>query len=144
MTARDHNKLLSIFFFVMGGLQLLVGIFIVLIYGVLGGAMMASARREDEQMMGGMFLVLAVVIGAVMLASSAFYLLGGFKMLKERKAGRIFGIIGSILSLFSFPLGTALGVYGLWFLFGDGRNFYESLDRPGMSYTPPPPPNSWQ
>ena len=144
MTARDHNKLLSIFFFIQGGLQLLGGVFIVVIYGFLGGAMLANARLDDEQVMGGIFLGLAVVIGLIMLVLSCLYLIGGLKMLKERKVGRTMGIVGSILALLSFPLGTALGVYGLWFMFGDGRNFYDGIENSGMNYTPPPPPNSWQ
>jgi asparagine N-glycosylation enzyme membrane subunit Stt3 len=92
-----------------------------------------------------MFLVLAVVVGAIMLLFAAFYLVGGYKMLKEQRSGRVFGMIGSILSLFSFPLGTALGIYGLWFLLGDlGRGLYDGIAGQGMRYSPPPPPNSWQ
>jgi hypothetical protein len=145
MTAKDHNKLLSIFFFIQGGLTLIGGVFIVVIYGILGGAMLTTSRRDDEQFMGGIFLVLAVVIGAIMLLFSVFYLLGGYKMLKEQKAGRLIGIIGSCLSLLSFPLGTALGVYGLWFLLGDlGRGLYEQIGNQGRQNSPPPPPNSWQ
>ena len=145
MTARDHNKLLSIFFFIHGGLQLLGGVFVVLIYGILGGAMMSNSRREDEQMIGGIFLVLAVVVGVIMLLFAGLYLFGGLKMLREQKIGRTLGVVGSIMALLGFPLGTALGIYGLWFLLGDeGRGFYEGLDRGGMNYTQPPPPNSWQ
>ena len=143
MTAKDHNKLLSIFFFIQGGLTLLGGLFVVVVYGILGGAMLTTSRRDDEQFMGGMFIVMAVVVGAILLLFAAFYLFGGYKMLKEQKAGRVIGIIGSILSLLSFPLGTALGIYGLWFLFGDqGRGLYEQIGSEGTR--PSPPPNSWQ
>lgn len=145
MTARDHNKLLSIFIFIQGGLQLLGGIFVVLLYGVLGGAMVASSHKEEEQLVGGIFIVVAVVIGVMMLLFSGLYFLTGFKILKEQKVGRVLGIICSILALFGFPLGTALGVYGLWFFCGDlGRNLYEGINNAGMNYNPPPPPNSWR
>jgi hypothetical protein len=143
MTARDHNKLLSIFFFIQGGLILLAGIFIVLAYGIMGGAMAATSSRGDEQLVGGIFVVVSVVIGVIMLLFAGLYLFAGLKIRKEQKIGRTLGIIGSILALFSFPLGTALGVYGLWFLFGDGRALYEG-GQAGANYTPPPPPNSWQ
>lgn len=144
MTAKDHNRLLSIFFFVQGGLQLFGGVIVVLIYGIMGGAMLAGSRREDEQIVGGIFLGLAVVVGVLMVLFAGLYILTGFKLNKEQPIGRTLGIVCSILALFGFPLGTALGVYGLWFLFGDmGRNFYEGLSR-GGSYAPPPPPNSWR
>lgn len=146
MTAKEHNKILSILFFVQGGLQLFGGVILAVIYGGVGAMMLSTARRDDEQMMGGIFIVVAIVVGVIVLAFAAFDIFAASKLLKERSIGRILGIIASCLSLMSFPLGTALGIYGLWFLFGDlGKNFYEGIDSSGnRSYTPPPPPNSWQ
>ena len=144
MTAREHNNLLSIFFLIQGGLIVLGGVLMVLIYGIMGGAIAASSNRSDEQLMGGIFIGVAVVIGIVMLVFAGLYLYAGLKMRKVQSIGRTLGIVGSILSLFSFPLGTALGVYGLWFFFGEGRDLYEGIENAGMNYTPPPPPNSWQ
>ncbi len=146
MTGKEHNKLLSIFFFVQGALQLLGGVIMGVLYAGIGGAMLANSRREDEQVIGGIFMGVGILVAILMLAFAAFDLLIGFKMLKEKPIGRTLGIIGSILSLFSFPLGTALGVYGLWFLFGDvGKQFYALAGHDGQRlYAPPPPPNSWQ
>ena len=127
--------------FVQGGLQVLGGIFVALIYGGIGTFMFTSARR-DEQAMGGIFLILAIVVGIIILAIAAVTLLAGWKMLKEKSGARTLGIIASIIALLSFPLGTALGIYGLWFLFGDaGKNFYAGNS---ASSFPPPPPNNWQ
>jgi hypothetical protein len=145
MTARDHNKLLSIFYFIQAGLQLFGGIIIFVVYVILGGAMMSTSREQD-QMMGGVFMGMGVVFGIVMLVLGAFTLLTAFNVLKEKPVGRTLGIIISILVLLSFPLGTALGIYGLWFFFGEaGKNFYASLGGSGSPGPPPPPaPNSWQ
>ena len=143
MTGKDHNKVLSILMFVQGGLQLFVGILVALMYGGIGTFMLTNARRDDEQMMGGMFIALAVIVGLVILAFAGVTLLAGWKMLKEKSGGRTWGIIASIISLLSFPLGTALGVYGLWFLFGeDGKRFYAGGNSPNNFS--PPPPNHWQ
>lgn len=144
MTAKDHNKLLSIFFFVLGGIQLLAAIFIALMYGGMGTMFLATGRRGEEQMVGGIFLILSIVVGLIVLVFAGFFLLTGWNVLKERRAGRIMGIIASCLSLLSFPLGTALGVYGLWFFFGDaGKNFYAGISS-GASEPRTPSPNSWQ
>jgi len=143
MTAKDHNKILSILMFVMGGLQLFGGIMVVLIYGGIGTFMLTNARRDDEQMLGGFFIAMALIVGIVILLFAGVALMAGWKMLKEKPGGRTWGIIASIVSLLSFPLGTALGVYGLWFLFGDvGKNFYSGGN--ASSSFPPPPPNNWQ
>jgi hypothetical protein len=50
------------------------------------------------------------------------------------------------MACMSFPLGTAVGVYGLVFIFGDNGKAY--FDSPEYGRFPnvnvPPPPNSWQ
>jgi hypothetical protein len=144
MTAKEHNKLLSIFFFVQGGLQLFGGLLVVLIYGVFGIAALSSARREEEQIMGGVFLGLAVVVGAIILLLAAIDFMAGWKMLKEKPGARTWGIIASIISLPGVPLATALGIYGLWFLFGDqGKQFY-AAGAGRESFNQPPPPNQWR
>ncbi|MDQ6786767.1 MAG: hypothetical protein M3033_08145 [Acidobacteriota bacterium] len=144
MTAKDHNRLLSIFFFIQGGLQVFAGIIIFFIYGGIGTAMLASARRNEEQAVGGIFIGIAFVIALFILVFAGFSLLTGWKLFKEKSAGRIMGIIASCLCLLSFPLGTALGIYGLWFLLGEqGKHFYEGGGNMPNNY-PPPPPNHWQ
>jgi hypothetical protein len=58
--------------------------------------------------------------------------------------GRTLGIVVCSLMLLSFPLGTALGVYGLWFLLGDmGKALYTGTPMPVREDPAPPPPNSW-
>lgn len=144
MTAKEHNRLLSIFFFIQGGLQVFIGVIMFFIYGGIGTAMLAGARRNEEQAVGGIFIAVAFVIGLFVLVFASFSLLTGWKLFKEKSAGRIMGIIASCLCLLSFPLGTALGIYGLWFLLGEqGKHFYEGGGNMPNSY-PPPPPNHWQ
>lgn len=142
MTAKEHNKLLSIFMLVQGGLQIFGGIFVALIYGGMGAFMLSAARRSDEQAMGAFFLIAAVVVGVLVSIFAGLMLLTGWKLLKQKPGARTWGIVASIVALLGFPLGTALGVYGLWFLFGeDGKRFYAG-DSAANNY--PPPPNNWQ
>jgi len=145
MTAKDHNNLLGIFFMINGGIQLLAGIFVALLYGGMGTIFIASGR-EEQAAVGGIFLVLAIIVGLIVLAFGAFYVVTGLKLRKGASIARPLGIAASCLCLLGFPLGTALGVYGLWFLFGDlGKNFYAGNTAPQNYYQPqPPPPSSWQ
>lgn len=145
MTAKEHNKLLSIFFFVQGGLQLFIGILMALIYGGVGGMMLSTARRQEDQVIGGIFMVVAICVGLFIIAFSAFNLFTGLKLLKEQRVARTLGIVASCLALLSFPLGTALGIYGLWFLFGDlGKSFYLAGTSQSAYSNQPPPPSGWQ
>lgn len=145
MTAKDHGKLLGIFHLIQGGLQAFAGIIIALVYGGLGLAFRANAQRPEEQFMGTIFVVLAFVVAPIVLAFAAVNLIAGYKLIKEKAGARNWGIAASVISLLSIPLGTALGIYGLWFLFGDnGRQFYLGGERHQNAFAPPPPPQNWQ
>ncbi|HEX8248123.1 MAG TPA: hypothetical protein VF599_08130 [Pyrinomonadaceae bacterium] len=145
MTAKEHNKLVGIFLMAHGGLQMLIMLFVGLIYGVMGGAMLATARRDEEALVGGIFIAVVLFILAFSLLLIVPQIIGGWKILKERRGARTWGIIASIISCLSFPLGTAAGVYGLWFLFGDeGKRFYLGGAQAQQQMFNPPPPNNWR
>lgn len=143
MTAKDHNKTLGILFLVYGGLQafgLLISLFM---FGGMGAALVA-AGKNDEQVGGAVFLALALIIGIISIAILVPTLMAGFKLLKAQSSARIWAIVAAILALISFPFGTALGIYALWFLFGDeGKRFYGSARLAQGNYAAPPP-NSWR
>ena len=142
MTAQEHSKTLGILFLVYLGLQVL-GVIIGLIFVVaFSGIILTNVNGNDAVPFAfiGIVFGVAMVISILLLIPIAF---AGFKMFKEKSNAKIWGIIASIISLISFPIGTALGVYGLWFLLGEqGRQFYEGGQI--ASKYPPPPPNSWQ
>lgn len=143
MTAKEHNKLLGIFFLVNGGLQAFGGILLVLIYGGLGATLLSNARQSEERTMGGIFLVAGIVGGIIALAFAAVSLFAGWKLFKEKAGARTLAIVASCIALLSIPLGTALGIYGLWFLFGEqGKQFYAGGSAANNLTTPPP--NNWQ
>ena len=145
MTAREQNKLVGIFLMIHGGIQSLVMLLLVLIYGGLGVGMMTTARKDDEQIAGGFLLGFALLVGFFMLLFIIPQLVGGWKMIKERPNARTWGIIASIVACLNFPLGTAAGVYGLVFLFGEpGKQFYLGGNQYQNQAFPPPPPNNWQ
>lgn len=145
MTAKEHNKLVGIFLMAHGGFQGIIFGIISLIYGGIGAAIFATAKKQEEQF-AGMVVVLAMFfVAMVFLVFILPQLIGGWKLFKEKPNARVWGIIGSIFSCLSFPLGTAAGVYGLWFLFGEeGKQFYslKALNQ-NMFQPPQPPPNNW-
>jgi|SRR5215213_438539 len=144
MTAKEHNKMLGIFLLAHGALQLFVMVIMALIYGGMGGFMLANARRDEEMMVGAVFIGMILFLLVFALIMAAPQIIGGYKLLKERPGARTWGIVASVISCLSFPLGTAAGVYGLWFLFGDeGKRFYLGGGQEQQMFNPPPP-NNWQ
>jgi hypothetical protein len=148
MTAKEHNNLFGIFVLIQGGLLAFGGVFMTLIYGGIGVAMLGNARKEEEQIVGGVLMGVGMVIGVIVLLMSALYFFTGIKIRKQQSIGRTLGIVLSVLSLFSIPLGTALGIYGLWFFLGDlGKGLYlgQGSYAANAPYNPQGPgPNSWQ
>jgi len=144
MTAREHNKLVGVFLMVHGGLQSLIMLLIGLIYAGIGVGLILGGDGREDKTVGFVFIL---VIAFVLLFTAIFFLpqlLGGYKLYKERPNARIWGIIGSMFACISFPLGTAAGVYGMWFLFGDeGKRFYLGGGQPQFQSLPPTP-GSWQ
>ena len=103
-------------------------------------------------MVGVVFIAVVAILAVVATLFCGSQILAGYKLFKEKANARTWGIIGSIVSCLSFPLGTAAGVYGLWFLFGDmGKQMYLNPAMPQpmfenaqREYQEPLPPNHWQ
>ncbi len=159
MTAKEHNRLAGIFLMAHGGMQAVVMLIMGVIYGIMGVVMISNAGRQGEaRFVGIAFIIVVAVLALFAIFFCGSQILGGYKLFKERPNARTWGIIGSIVSCLSFPLGTAAGVYGLWFLFGDmGKQMYMNpgMSQPMLNQTPqfdyqqqqyqqPPPPNSWK
>jgi hypothetical protein len=102
-------------------------------------------HRHDDQVAGAFMLAGGVIGGVIMVAMGFFDLYAASKIRKAAPVGRTLGIVVCALSILSFPLGTALGAYGLWFFFSDqGRALYGSSAIVPVDFDRnAPPPNSW-
>ena len=58
----------------------------------------------------------------VLLALPGF--LAGYGLLKRRRWGRFLAIVVAVIDLFEIPIGTAVGIYGLWVLTDDEAAAY--------------------
>lgn len=141
MTAQDHNKLLSIFFLVQGLLQIFGVIVAALIVGGMG---VYIVQRPNTPESIGFIIgsIIGVVVAAVLLILPP--LLAALGMFKRKTWAKTAGIIAAIISLLSFPLGTALGVYALWFLFSEDAKQFYLTGGSAINYMTPPPPQNWR
>ena len=135
MAPANHNRVIGILHLVYGGLSVLMMIVMSAFFGVFG---FMAANEKDALPMVFMVIVLAFMfVMYVILAVPS--LLAGYALLKRKKWAKIVGIVAGIIAAMSFPFGTALCVYTLWFLFGEkGRELYEKA-----AYALPPPPPVW-
>jgi hypothetical protein len=111
-------KLLSIFFYVWGGLACLFAVIGAISLVVAGAAMssLPSSSSEDAQsqaFMGPFFIAMGIVILIVGLIYGILAIMAGGKF-KKHLGGYVFCLVISIITcITSFPIGTALGIFAI-------------------------------
>ena len=114
----SHVKILGVLHIVFGSIGILVAVGFLLLFGSIASVVSLSDSTSARDaaiavpILGGIGTILFVVIGAISLPG----LIGGIALLKLAPWSRIFMIVISALDLLSVPIGTALGIYGIWVL----------------------------
>lgn len=106
--ARQHLEIFSLLSFVIAGI---VGLAVLGMMAVMGFAVGPMSGRISGFEGGILILVLIPVLALV-----GLYVATGIGLRKRRSWSRTLGLVVSAISLLSFPLGTAYGVYGLYVL----------------------------
>ena len=110
-----HVKVLGVLHIVLGGLGILAGIIVLAIFGGVAGIVGASGVEGAHVAVpilggiGGLVFLLAMAL-------SVPGLVAGIGLLAFRPWARILTIVLSAIHLLNVPVGTAVGIYGLWAL----------------------------
>lgn len=146
---REHIRILGILNIIMGCLVATVGIIALVILGGVAGFISVSGNSgdfHDGAVAGPIVAMIGVAIAIFFLVLALPSIIGGWGLLNLKPWARILMIIISVLHLFHVPLGTALGVYGLWVLLSEeGRRILEGgpqtyfPDQPPYAAQPAPP-----
>ena len=130
---RDHIRVLGILNIIMGALTAAIGLIAFIAIGGAAGfiaASLPSITGEDFHngaVAAPLIATIGLVIAIFFLALGLPSIIGGWGLMHYKPWSRVLMIVVSILQLFHFPLGTALGVYGLWVLLNDeGRRVLET------------------
>ena len=115
---RQHVTVLGILFIVLGALGLIGAAIVLVIFGGAAGIVgMVAAHEEPEAAIAVPILgIVGLGICLIILTMSIPDLIAGVGLLKFRPWARILGLVISVLSLVHIPIGTVVGVYGLWVL----------------------------
>ena len=113
---QTHVKVLGVMYIAVGACMLLLAGFLALTMGSVAGIVGATAEPHDAAIavpiLGIAGTALVIMLGIFSLPS----LITGYGLLYFKPWARIVGIVLSAVSLINFPIGTAIGIYGLWVL----------------------------
>ncbi|MGQ9634005.1 MAG: hypothetical protein ACUVXB_07125 [Bryobacteraceae bacterium] len=115
---RDHVRILGWLNIALGALGLLGAIVVFFVFGGIAGIVGIAAYDDPDAVrvaipvLGVLGTVIPLIIGLLSLPG----IVVGWGLIRFQSWAHILGIILSALNLLHVPLGTLLGVYGLWVL----------------------------
>jgi hypothetical protein len=112
-----HVKVLAWLYIVFGVLGSLLGLGLMALLTVIGAA--GAASDPDAVLALPILGLTGVALGVFMLFLSLPGIIAGMGLLQLRPWARVLTIVLSALNLMNFPVGTILGVYGLWVMLSD-------------------------
>jgi len=135
---QTHVKVLGILHIVFGALGILAALGIMALFGGIAGLVGVSADHDAA--------VAAPLIGAIgsfimilILLLSIPGIVIGWGIMNFRPWARIWGIVLSAFELIHVPLGTILGIYGLWVLLSAEGTALFTGQLPPQTWQPGPP-----
>lgn len=116
-TMEQHIKILGIMNIIWGAISALGGLAILIIFGGAYGIVEMVSREQSTAAIALPFIALiGGAMSLLLLLLSAPSIIAGIGLLQRKSWAKTLAIILSVLHLFNIPLGTALGIYGLWVL----------------------------
>ena len=111
-----HVKVLAVLYLVLSGIGLLFALLIFFALGTAAGIVGMSAPAEDAAIAVPILGLTGTAVAIFMLILALPGIITGWGLLKLRPWARILGIVLAVIGLINFPIGTAVGIYGLWVL----------------------------
>lgn len=112
-----HVKVLAFLYIIFGVLGTIVGLGLMALLSFIGVA--GAASDPDAWMALPILGFTGAALGAFILILSLPGIFAGIGLLKYRPWARIVTIVLSALNLMNFPIGTIIGIYGLWVMLSD-------------------------
>jgi hypothetical protein len=111
-----HVKVLAVLYIALSALGLCAALFLGLALGAAGGIVAANADANATAIALPIIGFAGSALVVFLLALSLPGIITGIGLLKMQPWARIVGIVLAVIHLIHIPLGTIVGVYGLWVL----------------------------
>ncbi len=116
-----HKRILAILFIISGALQIVGMLFISTLISAIFPMIFEQADPEVGWIVEWIVPFIKIISVIVIAFLSIPSIVGGWGLLNQKKWAMTLVLIMGCLKLFSFPIGTALGVYTIWVYSEDSR-----------------------
>ena len=112
----QHVKIIGILHIVLGAMGAMAAVAFLALFGGLAGFVGSMDHTGDAVVAAPVLGGIGGILFIVCLIFSLPSLVGGIALLKMAPWSRVFMLVVSVLYLLHIPVGTALGIYGIWAL----------------------------
>ena len=110
----SHKKALGIIYIITGALTIIGMLFLNAFLAIIFSFALNEVDPNDQQTLEMVSEFVQYVPVIVITFSSIPTLIAGFGLLTKKSWAILFALIMGCLKLFSFPIGTAIGIYAIW------------------------------
>lgn len=109
-----HKRILGILYIVSGSLHILIMLFLSALFSILLPFIFENAKLDEQWIL--LYIVPFIrIIGVITVLLFALpSIIGGIGLLNKKKWALTLVLVLGCFKLFSFPIGTALGIYTIW------------------------------
>lgn len=109
-----HKKVLGILYIVSAAFTILGALLINALLSIIFSFAFEQADMEEQKIIDFVMALVAYLPTIIIFFFALPTLIAGIGLLSRQSWAMIFALIVGCLKLFSFPIGTAIGVYAIW------------------------------
>jgi uncharacterized membrane protein (DUF2068 family) len=110
----NHKRILGILYLISGALSVIGMLLLNAFFSVIFSFALNEADPEERHAIEFALSIIQFVPAIVIIFFSVPTLIASYGLLTRKTWGTMFALIVGCLKLFSFPIGTAIGVYSIW------------------------------
>ncbi len=109
-----HKRILAILYIISGALQILVMIILSSVISLIVPFIMDEAGPEGQWVFIWLVPFIRIIAVSIIILFSIPSIIGGIGLLNNKPWSLTLLLVLGCFKLFSFPIGTAIGIYTIW------------------------------
>ena len=117
-----HKRILGILYIVSGSLHILLMLFLSALFSILLPFIFEHEQVDQQWIVVYIIPFIQIITIITVLLFAIPSIIGGIALLNKKKWALTLVLVLGCFKLFSFPIGTALGIYSIWVYSEDSKH----------------------